>query len=309
MTFFTTEIRNHDNPSYLRDLESISLKPVRYLFEGRTIEILRGEIVKDCPSFGKRTYKGLALAIATLIPGIILGILSEIFNTLFNAQYAKDKDLITAFSAKKMTLPEAPKNRTLADYGKEFWNHAQPILDQIQEKEDIWKDKTFIRDFSEVMENGYRFMELYFQELHQKCGDDVDAIKREMILQPQNRSTPGQDYCHTFFGFTSLYHQARSCATRLDRKEWGERMGIGLDEAMPLREKNLLTPEDQEPYFNPTQPQYRWRQLYNAFCALVDKDGLRSKLEEIAGDKRFSKWSRPDTYTVPHYYFPDTTPT
>lgn len=305
--FLTEEIVNQNNYSYLRNLENYALKPVRYLFDGRTIEILNDEIVKDSPSFDKKSYLGIAFAIAVLIPGLILGVLAKALN-IFDKQYAKDKDLTKNFFAKKVDLPTTPENQTFAEYYLDFC-HRSAVMNQVQEDEVIWKDKQFIDEFSQLMEDGYRCMKLYFQELYQKHGSDVHSMMKDMIVQPQNRDVAGQDYSYTFFVFTTLYHQARGCAVRLDRQKWKDVMGICDDEMMPLQPKASLTEEDQEPYFNPTKPQYRWRQLYNAFCDFLDKNGLRSQLEGVEGDDRFSKWSRPDLNKVSCYDYPGPQPT
>jgi hypothetical protein len=305
--FFNIELVNKNDLSLLRTVENTCLKPVRYLFKGRTIEILNDQIIKDEPSFGPRTYLGMALAIATFIPGLIFGILAKALNSLGN-RYRNDQAFLKQFLHVKPSLPSAPA-MTLDAYLQNFWPKIDALRNQIKDDEAIWKDGGFIQECSQIMEEGYASMELYFRQLAKECNSDPVLMKEQMIMQPQNRETPSQDYSHTFFIFSKLYHQARSCATQLDRKTWADPMGMGDHEPMPIREKEFLTEEDQEPYFNPTKPQYRWRQLYNAFCDLVDKYGVRSHLEKRGGDTRFSNWSHPDTQKVFGFYYPDTLPT
>ncbi len=309
--YLNIEVINRNNSSFLRNMENTCLKPVRYLFgdRGRTIEIINNEIVKDAPSFERRTYLGTALAIAALIPGIILGLLAKALNSL-RVSDANDRALVRRFLQAEILLPVAPANITLAQYHADFCLKMNALYNQIKADERIWQDANFIHECSLAMEDGYTYMDLYFRQLAKECNGDAKLIVEQMILQPQNRMVPGQDYCHTFFLFTTLYHHARGCSTQMDREKWEGAMGIGADEAMPVREKDQLDEVDQEPYFNPTKPQYRWRQLYNAFCKLVDKNGVRRLLEQPrVGDQRFSNWSRPDMHEVPAYYAPDTKPT
>ena len=309
--YLNIEVINKNDSSFLRNMENTCLKPVRYLWgdQGRTIEILNNEIVKDAPSFERRTYLGTALAIAALVPGIILGLLAKALNSL-KVSYANDMALVKRFLQAEIHLPAAPANISLDHYHADFCLKMNALYNQIKADERIWQDANFIQECSLVMEDGYAYMELYFRQLATECNHDAKLITEQMILQPQNRGVPGQDYCHTFFLFSTLYHHVRGCSTQLNRDEWGDAMGIGADEPMPVRQKDLLKEEDQEPYFNPTKPQYRWRQLYNAFCKLVDKNGVRRLLEKPrGGDQRFSNWSRPDTHKVRAYYAPDTQPT
>lgn len=302
------EIRSKEDNLFLK-AENVCFTPIRYLFNGRTYEILNGNIVRDAPSFSKRSYVGVALAIITLIPGLIFGLIAKVFNSL-QKNTAENKALVKQFTQQKIQLPVVPPDMNFSQYSHAFFLKMDPIIDQIQSDGALWKNEKFVQEFSELMEDGYRYMELYFREVSEKCNHDVKKMYEMMVLQPQNRKGPGQDYSHTFFIFSRLYHYARGCSTRLDRAKWAPRMGIGEDEAMPLRTKARLTQEDQEPYFNPTKPQYRWRQLYNTFCSMLDKNNLRSQFEkENGGDTRFSNWSCPDIKEILSYHSPDTLPT
>jgi len=277
------------------------------------IEILDGQIVKECPSFQEKSFLGTVAAIAALIPAFIIGVVVKLFAVLFT-KYSEDKALVEQFFQREIRLPEAPTGITLEAFRGQIALQAEPVLARIGSEESIWQDEGFIQEYSQVLEEYFTFMQLYFKDLEEESHHDVQAMRDRMIVQPQNRASRGfdingQDYSYSFFPFSSLYHFARSCAIRYDRAEYASQMGIGDDEEMPLREKFELTEADQEPYFNPTKPQYRWRQLYNAFCAKVDENGLRSLLESRDGDTRFSNWSRPDLVMVKNYYNPDTMPT
>jgi hypothetical protein len=202
---------------------------------------------------------------------------------------------------------DIPLDISFADCCKVIYERRDVCLAQIKRDEGIWQSPEFIDHFSKLMEDGYRYMQIYFREVSEKCEGDVRKMAIEMTTYPQCRSVPSQDYLHTFFLFSRLYHYARGCATQLDRDQWAEIYCIDPHEPMPLTAKETLTDQDQEPYFNSTKPQYRWRELYNAFCDLVDQNGLRSQLKK-RGDMRFIRWSTPDLGKVDHYGSPDTLP-
>jgi hypothetical protein len=58
------EIINKDDSSFLRKAENFCLQPLRYLFNGRTYEILNHQIVKDAPYDDNRSYIKVAVAVA-----------------------------------------------------------------------------------------------------------------------------------------------------------------------------------------------------------------------------------------------------
>ncbi len=307
--YLNTNIDNHNETSFLTRLADTCLLPSRYLCNAASIEILNGEVIQEEPLFPEKNYLYTAAAIIALVPGIIFGTFTRLLAVLLGDN-AMSRTIADQFYKRSIQLPQVPAGTTLAQYSQATTDQTTQILNRIQEDRAIWQDPQFIQDFTTVMENAYRYTEIYFRQLAAECNNDPAAMKDRMILQPQNRRSgdTSQDYSHTFFHITKLYHLARGCNSRITR-EMAERWGYLPHEEAPMRPEQPLPLVKQEPYFNPTKPQYQWRQLYNTFCDKVDQAGLRSLLEANGGDGRFSKWSKHDTHKVSHYVFPDTLPT
>lgn len=308
-----TEIINHSHPSYLCTIANTALKPLRSLFDGTTIEILNDHIVRQESSFYEETdYLTTAIAIATLIPGYIVGVLFRALAVYFD-RYAEDRALVNQFYQRPAPLPISPSGVTLAEFSQSFNTKREAVLDRIDTDKAIWQDPTFIQDISLVMEEGYKYMDVYFRQIREEGGHAVNEIKDLMLLQSRGRESGStdQNYAFIFFAFSTFYHLARCCVTRLHESErQGRCRYIPLEQKMPLRPQNTLTNRDEEPYFNPTKPQYRWRELYNAFCTKIDDiNGLRSLLEQSGSGRRYSNWSHPDLQKNPLFYYPDTIPT
>lgn len=307
--YLNTSIDNHNETSFLTRLADTCLLPSRYLFNATSIEILNGEVIQEEPLFPEKNYLYTAAAIIALVPGILFGTCTRVLAILL-CDNAASRAIADQFYQRSIELPQAPDQTTLAQYSEATADQTAQILNRIQEDRSIWQDPQFIQDFSTVMENAYRYTEIYFRQLAAECNNNPAAMKNKMILQPQNRQ-PGdtsQDYSHTFFHISKLYHLARGCYSRVS-PETAQNWGYLPHEEAPMRPQIPLPLDKQEPYFNPTKPQYQWRQLYNTFCEKVDQAGLRPLLEAQGGDRRFSNWSKPDTHKVSHYMIPDMLPT
>ncbi len=304
--YLNAEIKNLNQPSLLSSAAETCLQPYRYLFNGKSYQIVDKQIVQEELSFPEKNYLKTTSAVLAFIPGFIAGTLLRLVETLMGIN-AESRALIDQFSQREIKLHQAPENTPLNEFGKIIGENYEKVFVKISKTPDIWKDAQFIADFSELMEQNYRYMDLYFKTLAAECKNDPVAMTERMIVQPQNRTGKEKsklDYSYTFFGFSTRYHLARGCACQVVPK-----YSIDPDEPLPLDYAESLTPEQQEPYFNPTKPQYRWRELYNTFCDKVDAYGLRVHLEAGRGDQRFSSWSRHDTKKVKAYYEPDSLPT
>jgi predicted ABC-type ATPase len=71
--FFNTEIIS-DHDSHLESFANSCFYSIRYLFQGRTIEILDGKVENEYLSCPQWNWKKTAFAIIALIPGILLGL-------------------------------------------------------------------------------------------------------------------------------------------------------------------------------------------------------------------------------------------
>lgn len=318
------EIINPDNQSFLKRVEGFLLLPTRYLFNGHTIKIIHvssSDVIWDAPSFNEKPWNALnkkekaircikvAVAIALLIPSFITGSALKLFNCKIDQWYDIDHQLgYNYLENRAIYILTTNVTRTFSDYQNELNEKFNLIWKQIED-ETIWSKPEFINQVSDAMDVGHRYMIAYFQDLTNEVGTDAKLKAQRMIIQPQMQKEPGkQDFSHSFFLLSRLYHMARGVAAPLSH-EYGPAIGIEPDERMPIHPKSKLTLEDQEPYFNPTKPQFQWRRIYNNFCAMVDKDHLRTYLEGRDGDDRYSKWSKPDLNLVEDYPYPGTLPT
>lgn len=111
-TFFNVEIIG-DKHSTLMSLSDHCLSPVRYLFQGRTFQILDGKVTNNSPSYPKWNWKSTACAVILLIPGILLGIPLKLLaywnnSALENTQIVQkhEQDLNEGLKKKEKQLSE-----------------------------------------------------------------------------------------------------------------------------------------------------------------------------------------------------------
>ncbi|MFI5344707.1 MAG: hypothetical protein ACHQUC_10880, partial [Chlamydiales bacterium] len=303
--------------------------PVRYLYRGREVTVLNESELMEKQSFAyplprykesRRDYKKIALAIVLLVPGLICGIVLKLI--AFCAQ-STHKDLATA---RKLLQPFVPPEFKKSDsidletFGRDSRIQYKGLKDQVKKiGKEIWKDAEFIQEFSVCMENGYKEMILYYQQLKERHHNDPDKMTTAMVLRfiqaaPRCNLTAEQaealnkedptNYCSKYFfdSITDMYHLARGCCYCEDAKV----VEKGKQPESVKRYTQQLSHEDQAPYFTTGTPQYRWRMLYNDFCEMIDRHGLREHLGYK--DQRFLHWSVPDTNFVEFYSSPDTTP-
>lgn len=308
-----TEILSTVHTPLSAQMAQFALKPYRYLFEGRTILINEAnrpkQIQKVHPSFAEKNMFVTALAVAALVPGLICGVLLRLFAVILG-DYKEMRSIVEQFYQQRLVLPQPPPNVNLEQYREQILPLSNQLRDRIGQDSAIWQNPEFVQDFSNAMENAYRYSEIYFRQLSQECNADPRAMVDRMILQPQNDTVGNrQNFCHTFFYLPLLYTQARGCVSHITTQE-RERYGMEDDEPSFLRPAPSLSEAQQAPYFQPGTPQYRWRELHNAFCDKLDALKLRPLLNGIQnGDKRFSRWAQHDVKMVRKYGPKDTLPT
>jgi hypothetical protein len=306
---FNTAISSEDSPSF-EHLANTCFTPVRYLFRGRTIEILDKKIVQERISFPQydKTWIKTASAVAFLVPGILLGLVAKFLSYAFssarsNFQITREFDL-QPFTPP--TLSDAEMQTSLEDSYRKLSPLYLAIIKKMGSK-DIWKDDAFIKDVTVFMEESYKTMLIYFSQLSARHHGNPKKMAEVMIRQnfrsAEERKEDLTVYSYPYFyeSLTDMYHIARSCPGLMPSPwEEGEQT---FDFPSPLTEEN------QKPYFNPQNVQYRWRQLYNRFCQMLDDHQLRGYLNDRrSGDSRFVNWANPDVGYVEYFGFPGTKP-
>ncbi|MBS0616107.1 MAG: hypothetical protein JSR58_06110 [Verrucomicrobia bacterium] len=308
--YLNVEMKNVSQPSRLSSAAETFLQPYRYLFNGKSYEILDGQIIQEELSFPEKNYMRTAAAVVAFIPTFFAGVLLRFVENLFNIN-PESRALLEQFYARKVEFPQAPNDRELNDFYDEVAGLYNNVFRRIEQTPDIWNNEQIINDFSQAMEKGYQFMDLYFKKLAQECEKNPNEMKRRMIEQSQNfppDKQNQQEYARIFFMFPLYYKMARGWSYKyytpgIFLNAEAARNYVVDPSKLEIRCARELTQEQNRPYFNPTKPQYRWRELYNAFCDKLDAYGLRE-----ARDTRFDNYSRHDTKKVTSVWL-DTTPT
>lgn len=339
-SYFNVAVSSKESNFFVHQANA-GFAPLRYLFRGRTVEVIDEKIIKEYQSFSENKnerYSSIvwsrhnlndwmltakkvlpvALALILLIPGLIWGVGNKLIAYCFESTRRDlaiaNKLLSQPFVPPAIDLNIAP-GLDVAD--GQAWMKFALMTRKLTSKE-IWKDPAFIQEVSEFMEEAYNVMVIYFNQLETRHNGNRDEMAQVMVRQPQSylgvsgdklpecikRDTT--DYCHRYFqgSLTDIYHLARGCQYLVDNP--------CVEGEMMMRCWSLDT-EDQTPYFTTGTPQYRWRMLYNDFCQMLDRYGLREKLngsDNTRGlDQRFGNWAKPDTHFVESYGAPDMRPT
>ena len=125
---------------------------------------------------------------------------------------------------------------------------SDAIKNKMASKE-AWSNPEFIEEVSVFMEAAYEEMELFYSQLEERQGGDRDKMAKAMIRQSLSYLEDGANdttiYAFNYFydSLTEMYHLARSYASI----------------AGNAYHFSSLTDEDQEPFFDESTPQYRWR--------------------------------------------------
>ncbi|CUI17450.1 hypothetical protein PNK_1844 [Candidatus Protochlamydia naegleriophila] len=169
------------------------------------------------------------------------------------------------------------------------WHALEPLL----RSERGWDNPILITKFSALMEQAREEIDLIFHQVDELTEDHPEkAATMARMLADQGTT---YNFCYKYFrcSLTQFYHLARG------------RVHIQNNR---YRLPQTVTEEAKASFYTPGTPQYRWREIYNQFCAKLDhyqmKEAMRRK------DGRFVNWAEPDLVpTAPFLPFPDTTPT
>lgn len=253
--------------------------PIRYLFGGRTVEMWDHTVIEDRQSFTEQEWKKTAVAIALLVPGLLFGMMAKLVAYLLYPSAWRKETVLLHFDHNPYSLDGAISLEV---------SHArlEKMSDAIKNKmasKEAWSNPAFIEEVSTFMEAGFEEIELFYSQLEERHGGDRDKMADEI------KNTSIYTFNYFYDSLTEMYHLARSYTTI----------------AGNAYHFSSLTDEDQEPFFDESTPQYRWRELYNSFCQKLDDYDLRARLK----NGRFVNWSIPDDCFVDEYGFPDTRPT
>lgn len=294
--FFNTAIISNQS-SHLGNLANLCFAPLRYLFHGRTVEVWNKIVIHEEESIRRGHWTKTAAAIMLLVPALLLGTMARLLD------YALFQTTRANFAA----LEEFDQNPFPLD-GEISLDVSHARLDKMataiknqMHSQRVWKDPDFISQVTSFMEAAYQEMEMFFEEIEERCDGDSAKMAKAMAQQSLHENDLNSMYFPFYFysSLTEMYHFARSCAYLEDSPLGGGRKRIQFPS---------LTDEDQAPYFISGTPQYHWRELYNNFCnKLKEIEGLWDQLKRE--DQRFINWAQPDEELVEEYGFPDTRPT
>lgn len=231
-TFFLTEIISSEK-SNLEKCANYCLRPMRALFNGRTIEIANGRIVKNQGCDYDRKWYQVALAIIALIPGLIVGMVLKAF-ALLSSSVKKNHAHVALYLDLKNSHKELEKQAAV-----------------INDLEDVAKITHFMQQASKEIDLLLKLLTL----------EAPDAMQQAKLLEnqngvigtysysgePQDPPYPYHDggYCYKFFNasITQIYHFVRSLA---------------------FKEGKTAS------FFDGHSAESEWRMLYNNFCQKVN---------------------------------------
>ncbi len=169
------------------------------------------------------------------------------------------------------------------------WNALMPALNN----EGAWDNPLIIAKFSALMEKAKEEIDLIFHQVDELTENHPQkAAKMARLLADQD---PSYNFCHHYFrqSITQFYHLARG------------RVHIQNNR---YRLPQFITEEAKASFYTAGTPQYRWRELYNQFCAKLNDYQMKEAMSREDG--RFVNWAEPDLEsTAPFLAFPDTIPT
>lgn len=230
-TFFLTEIISAEK-SKIEACGNYCLRPMRALFNGRTIEIANGRIVKNQGFDFDRKWYQVALAIITLIPGLILGMVIKAF-ALLSSPVKKNHDHVALYLDLKNSHKELEKQAAA-----------------INDLEDVAKITHFMQQASKEIDLLLKLLTLEAPDVMQQA----ELLKNQRGVigtysysgEPQDPPNPFHDggYCYKFFNasITEMYHFVRSLA---------------------FNEGKMAS------FFDGQSAESEWRELYNNFCQKV----------------------------------------
>lgn len=160
----------------------------------------------------------------------------------------------------KMKLPLTPRKNKMG---------IVSLIDREKFRE-IWKNKELIELVDQFLSIAIVEAFYIFRDSYEKSGRNA----REMKKLLHNQLDDGPHYIHCFFhrSFVNVYHYARGMCTLVPRFYFNP----------------ALKRDDEEPFFTPGTPQYRWRQMYNSLQVVMDMYGLTHM------HANYINWTEPD---------------
>ena len=172
----TTEIISINN-NKLTQFSSVCLRPIRYLFHGKTITLFEGKVIHSDISYPERNWKRTALAISFLIPGLILGLISK-FLEGFSSTLWKEKTISSAFILANSHI-KASKNMPLNISFHIIFQKYESIKKRMT-SEKIWNDHHFISLVTDFMNDAEIVMDQLYSELEKLAQDHIKTMENKL---------------------------------------------------------------------------------------------------------------------------------
>ncbi|MBS0656587.1 MAG: hypothetical protein JSR46_12480 [Verrucomicrobia bacterium] len=302
----------------------------------RKITVVGADVIRD-----EQTSKGIHFvkhnSLLTTFTKIFMAI-GEFFSSLAQKDDRVKEIYNTANThTERSFIPEIVQDDTfsLSESHQELARLFNAAISNFKEKKD-WSNPEYIQQVDVAMEHAFKETMFMLSEAVRRAENDPKRATE--LLIKQRGDTEDNLYAYKFFrgSIVRLYHEARANHVTFETesfKKMIEYLKVNSPTMVDFAKQNEwwfrtdhdsyvygndlpLEPEDQEPYFNPQKPQYRWRMLYNHVREKINEYGLKEHLKR--SDTRFLNWSKRDLAAVTkeagrdQVFFnstPDTTPT
>lgn len=299
----------------IEKFRSICFRPLHYFFEGKTYflrysrdDTVRWESYESYPADQHTRSNNLKMAVL-IIPALAVGVVATIITWIythfcwFSTEYSnlrsrlaaieetpifRASDALTNF---ELPIVELSENFSLNESHAALSRRWDSFIEKLPSR-DSWKNPAIRTECGQLIEGAYVEMVLVFKHAARAANNDPEKMAKLMARTHISSDINGENYCRCFFykSIGSIYFAAR-VALGFAKDRNGR-----FDRIYP---SGRLTWRDSQPFFTAGAPEYRWRRLYNAACALIDEyPGLREALNKE--DYRFLTCAKPD-YTASNW--------
>ncbi len=290
--YFNSEFIGDKVPCTER-FRGLCFRPLHYFFEGKTRTWDKGcfGTQDSYPANQKSWPTALKMAIL-IVPGLIVGTIAavvayvhwyftwnlDLFHGALNREWVAKyetpvyvkKDQDTPFIAPSYELPA---DFSLNQSHTALYHRWFTFISKLTSPES-WKNPAIRTEFGALIEAAYKEMDLLLQHAAKAAGNDPAKMAQLMADEHKPRE---ENYCRVFFrgSIGPMYYAAwaRECFEKTE--------GGGLTKGSNNKQhQDAMSSENTQPFFTPSTSEYRWRRLYNAACALIDRyPGLREALK------------------------------
>lgn len=283
--FLNTEI-NLPHGDCLEHAADFCLKPVRYLFNGKTIEGKNYKNITIKDSFSEKQIWKTALAIALFIPAFIVGFVLKLIAScsienrqdrswavhFLDAEKNRVIDAANPFTPPQYTLPPTTSLKQLFNI---LDTEKMGLVKKLTSKE-MWSDPNIVREYSGLVEKSYKYADFLLQRVHQIAKTKMET---EGLLRNDGKDDKHIgimmayifDYC--FNEFNSWYFDGLPKIYRL-----GACSIYFKDDKAVIYDQNK---EHRAAFFQKGTEQYKCRRLFNSFWDLLAKYHVREPLIKV----------------------------